>query len=338
MKKILFFRLGALGDVLMTTPLVKAVKKKYPKVQIDYWTATSFASVLKNNKYIDKVKVFDENLFYKKKPLAMLQLAKKLRREKYDVAFVLDKHWIFSLMIKLTGIKKRIGFSRTKEGLFNTHNVGYNQKKHDILTYLELAKFVGVKNSDVQMDLAISKKALGFASAQLKKYKLVKPVCVIPGGAKNPGQELKIKRMPKEKFSELINELTKKYDLLLLGGPSDVSINKRVLSRVSPIKKVVDLAGKTTIEESAALIKNCRLVICNDSGPMHMACAVNDKVLAIFGPTNPLVLRPLNKGSDYFWAAKKPVYDIYGKLKESKNLWQKVSVAQILAKVQKMLR
>ncbi|MCD6590165.1 glycosyltransferase family 9 protein, partial [Candidatus Woesearchaeota archaeon] len=116
--KILLFKIGAIGDVLMTTPFVRELRKKYRGAEIHYWVGRKSADILKNNPYVDKVIAIDEDIFFKKKLFRYLQLARKIKRHNYNLAFVLDKHWIFQLLVKLAGIKKIVGFIRDKPSRF----------------------------------------------------------------------------------------------------------------------------------------------------------------------------------------------------------------------------
>src|SRR3989344_9034729 len=130
MVKIIFFKTGALGDVLLTTPLLREIRQKFPDACIDYWAGNYSKRILEGNKEINNLIGFDESAFYKKKLISFLRLLNAIRKEKYDIAFVLDKHWIFSLFFLFTGIKKRIGFRRKVS--FNNYDVKYNNSKHEI--------------------------------------------------------------------------------------------------------------------------------------------------------------------------------------------------------------
>ena len=136
--KILLFKIGAIGDTLMTTPLIRQLRNNFPDAQIDYLIGEHSYGVLDANKYLDNIIKFDEKIFFEKYFIKWMKLIFKIRKESYDVIFVLDKHWIFNLVSFLFRIKKRIGFDRFGEGKFLTYKVPYFGRKHEIFYYLDL--------------------------------------------------------------------------------------------------------------------------------------------------------------------------------------------------------
>ena len=321
-KKILFFKLGAIGDTLMTTPLVRQVCKAFPSAQIDYLIGNHSAGVLKNNKNITTIIPFDEKIFIKKKIISLFSLIKKVRLEKYDLIFVLDKHWIFNVISFFFGIPMRVGFDRLgREGFFLTHKVLFDSVKPEILYYLDLAKSFGISinEQDVQMDIAIGKNEKKFAQKFFKDNNLTKnTIGICPGGGVNPGQLLDEKIWPVEKYAKLIKKIKKvNVPILLLGGKTDSSKEQYILEHCGNITTAV---GKTNLQESAALMQLCKGVICNDSGPMHIAAASKTKVLSLFGPTDPRRLAPLGKRYRYIWKHGEPCYSVFGKMKKKDHV------------------
>jgi lipopolysaccharide heptosyltransferase II len=314
--KILLFKVGALGDILMTTPLIRQLRKAYPDAKIDYLVGKNSKVILENNKYIDEIITFEENIIFKKKLFSLFGLIKNIKRKKYDFVFVLDKHWIFNLISLLSCIKERIGFDRLgKEDCFLTKKVYYDQSKHDVLSYLDLlSKVAKVNYKDTKLDYFILKTDLSFAKRYYKnEFQNKKVICIAPGGGVNIGQTLSLKRWPAERFIELMKLLKKSnIEVLLIGGASDYNVGSKILKEVS-IKSQIGV----TLTKSAALLKYADAVLTNDSGPMHLAATQNDKLISVFGPTNPNVLFPLN-GYKYIWKPRscRPCYDVYGKYKK----------------------
>lgn len=146
--KILVFKLGAIGDVLMTTPFLRALREKYPDAEIVYYIGEWSSEVLKFNKRISRMEVFDEKPIYKADVKALLALRKRIKKEKFDMAFILEKSKTANLFIWSCGIKERIGFDRNGEGFPNTKNVKYGVVKHEIEYYLEL-----VDGKDKELEL-----------------------------------------------------------------------------------------------------------------------------------------------------------------------------------------
>ena len=324
--KILFFKIGALGDILMTTPFVKAVRKGFPHATLDYACGKSYSNVLKGNKSINYLIEFDEKIFFENNIKELRTLARKLKENKYDIIFVLDQHWATGVFAYLAD-SFRIGFNRNGEGFENNLNVFYTQKKHDIDAYLDLGIYFKLDHHDKKMVLPITEKDRTFA----KKLVYKNTVAVAPGGGVNTGQNGKIKIWPKENYLDIVDELSKKFNILLVGGKEDRKTSKWIYKHARSKKKIKDLCGRTNIRQTGAMLELCRFVICNDSGAMHIASCVNDNIVSLFGPTNPHVLAPLNKNSTFLWKEKQACRDIYGKFtKCDRDIMNKISVEEVL--------
>ncbi|MBI4170422.1 MAG: glycosyltransferase family 9 protein [Candidatus Aenigmarchaeota archaeon] len=324
--KILFFKIGALGDVLMTTPLVRAIRQRFPHATIYYACGNSFEHALRGNKNINYLIPFDERIFLNSGFLELKKLATRLRENKYDIIFVLDKHWAAGLFAARCG-RFRTGFDRNGEGFANNLNVYYRQNKHDIDAYLDLGIYFKAKLLGREMDLAITKQDRKFAKKICKKPS----IAVAPGGAINTGQRAKIKIWPKENYLRVIDALCKKFSIVVVGGKEDKRICSWIYKHAKNKKKIQNLCGKTTISQTGAIMELCKFVVCNDSGAMHIASCVNNNVISLFGPTNPYVLAPLNKGSVFIWKEKQACYDIYGRFNTcDKNLMKKITVEDVL--------
>ena len=294
-KKVLIFKIGAIGDVMMTTPLVRALRKRFPKAKLDYLVGKWSASIIEKNKNLDEMITFDDTIFFRRKKRELLRLAKEIRKRYYDLIIVLDRSWLVNIYARLFSAPT-IGFDRDGEGFANNVSVLYDDEKHDIEYYLDIARRLKCKKETQKMDLFLDKKAIAFADMIWKKHRLAgkSVVCIIPGGGSNPGQTVDLKRWPIGKYALLAEEIIKsRKTIILLGGESDTALKKHF--RHLPKDKVIDLIGKCDINESASVMARCSTVICNDSGPMHIASAVTKRVIAIFGPTDPVKLGPLGK-------------------------------------------
>lgn len=305
-RKILFFKLGAIGDVLMTTPLVRQLRKNYPEARMDYLVGKSSSAVLRHNKNIDKVMDFDESTFLKLRIRDYLKLVKDIRKGHYDMIFVLDKHWIFNLASLLAWVKKRIGFRRGIEGIFLTKNISRSMARHEIFYYLDLAKLTGLEPdySDTGMDFIIAEKDRKTASALLKKKKLDAFIAVANSGGNNPADKNPVRKMPDSLFADILRKITRKNKVAFIGTKDERGYYERFLLN----KNCHNLAGLTSLAEAAAIMKKAKLVVTTDSGPIHLAAAVNKRIISIFGPTNPARKAPLHKESTALWKDQE-VYD-----------------------------
>jgi len=291
--KIILFKIGALGDVLMTTPLVRQLRKNFPNAKIDYLVGDYSKVVLERNKYLDEILTFDSMIFVKKKIFKWIKLIRSIRKRRYDVIFVLDKHWIFNLTAFLFGIKRRVGFDRLgKEGIFLTDKVYYGPVRHEVYYYLDLLKNFGYfpDYKDVKYDLFLTKEDEMFASKFWKeKFKKGEKVLGVFPGVGNPMD--KFARIRAFDF-DLMARLCKKYlkrgwTLLLFGSKNDLEYGNKLICLLRQKIKMENLIGKLTLTQTAALAKRCDQIITWDSGGMHIAAAVNKRILAIFGPTHP---------------------------------------------------
>ncbi|MBN1645272.1 glycosyltransferase family 9 protein [Candidatus Woesearchaeota archaeon] len=332
--KIAVLKSGAIGDILMATPFLRALRKRFPNAIIDFHTGKWSAKAVANNHNLNRVFAYDDSIFHSKKIFSKLRLLKNIKKQKYDVLFILDKAYLAGLFGFATGIKTRIGFNRGKEGFANTINVKYGSLKHEIDYYLDLARVVGAKEKSKKIDLFVSKEDIELVDKLTKGIKNF--IGIVPGGAKNPGGAVVgSRRWPKEKFIELINKIPKKYSILLLGGKSDFELNKHILLKCKR-KKIFNFAGKTNISQSCELMRRCKLVICSDSGPMHIASASGAKVISLFGPTNPARKAPLTKGSVALWKDEdiyEPDVEIYGKNPKNRDYFKRLSVEEVLVHI-----
>ncbi len=348
-KKILFIKSGAIGDVLMTTPLVRSVRRKFPDAEITYLTGEWSKDALKNNKNINKVISFPDEIIFKKKIFRLKKLAKRLSKEKFDLCFVLDWSYlagIFGYMCTPNAV--RIGFARGEEGFAHSISIPYGDRKHDSLYYLDMAKAIGaagIENSDTSMDLFLSEPDKKFASNFVKKKGLGgKIIGIAPGGASNPGQTVLLKRWPCERYIELCNLILEKTDakIIFFGSRQDTEAIKKIESRVENGKgRIFDASGKCSIQESAALMKKCKVIVTNDSGAMHIAAAAGVQTISIFGPTNPVKLAPLGKKHKHIWSkiGCAPCYKngSYAKCRHKKCMYS-IKAKDVFDEVRKRLR
>ncbi len=301
--KICVFKIGAMGDVLMSTPMVHALRQKFPKARIDYWTGEAAASVLAGNHDLNAAIAFPDNTFLGKRLDLALRLARQVAAQRYDLMFILDKHWSLATFGRLCNVPVRIGFDRDGEGFANTAAIPYGPRKHEIDYYLDLAYFVGARKIiRPQLELTLGKTDLAFAKQFFKQHKLnpKKTIGIAAGGAKNPGQDMVIRRWPTERFAAVAKTLAAEgWQILLIGrSPGDDHVLPGMLAAVP---NAVNATSTFSLRQSAALMKQCRALICNDSGPMHFAAAVGTPTISIFGATDPVRKAPRGKEHRSVW-------------------------------------
>jgi lipopolysaccharide heptosyltransferase II len=287
-RSIVMMKPCCLGDVLMTTPLLEIIHHAYPQATITYVVGTWSKVVAEHqpavNRVIDSGTVgipghYNFNDYMK--------LVRVLRKQHFDLAFVLDRSPILTLLPWLAGVPRRVGPNSLGRGFSLTDRVAVSSSpahlQHQAEIYLDLARKLGI---------AIDQPRMRFETTKEERQAALPPspmrVALFPGGGSNPGMELTAKRWPLERYRELARRLVHELgaEIILIGGPDDVALNERLLEGV-PAGAIIDLAGKTSIGQLAAQLERCALFIGNDSSPMHLAAAVGIPVIAIFGPTSP---------------------------------------------------
>src|SRR3989344_2874756 len=331
-RNIVIMRYGGIGDVLMSTPLVKAVRQQYPKAKITYLVGEYSADAIKINPNIDKVITYKDEIIFRHNKNEVKKIIERIKKEKFDLAFILDKAWQWNLLAFFAKIPFRIGFDRKGEGFPNNISVPFDGTKYELEYYRELTKAAEIEDISREMQFYADSADRRKADEVWKKNKLSKnkTIVLIPAGAKNPGQELPQKRWPPHHYGRLADELiARKYQIVILGAKSDEEICNTVIRNMKK-KSAVNLHGKLNLAQSAAFIEDARLVITHDSGPMHLAAAMKTSLVAIFGPTDPLRFAPPAARVVQDTRVAPPSYDIYGKLANPRGSLAAIGVDVVL--------
>jgi heptosyltransferase II len=281
-QKILVIQTAFLGDVILTTPTVKAIKQVFHYSQVDVLTIPQAAIVFKYNPYVNLTLIFDKKKVLKK-IFNFWKIVKQLRKTKYDLAFSIQSSMTSSLVMFLGNIPNRIGFARQKQKLL-TEPVIHNRRLHIRKRYLYLLKPFVKKYNDSSFDTQTE--IFWSDSEKQRAQKIYSSIFEkdfsILGFA--PGSVWQTKRWPTEYFIALLEMLSKeKIKILFFGGIEEQLLCQEIINK--SLSNAVNLAGSLSVLESAALIKKIDLMISNDSAPLHIANAVQTDVVAIFGPT-----------------------------------------------------
>jgi len=274
----------------MTTPLLDVIHAAWPGATITY-VAGSWSKVVPEHHpevqtVIDCGTVGIPGRYHFSD---YMKLAGKLRHYHFDLAFVLDRSPMVTMLPWLAGIPRRIGPDSLGRGFSLTTRVPVSSSpaelQHEAEIYLDLARAIGlpIHHPRMQFEPTAAEKRTALSSSRMQ-------VALLPGGGSNPGMELTAKRWPLDRYRELARRLIQNLnaEVLLVGGPDDVALNAQLLEGLAvPEDSVKNIAGKTSFGELAAQLERCTLFIGNDSSPMHLAAAVGIPVIAIFGPTSP---------------------------------------------------
>jgi len=311
--KILVRGTNWLGDAVMTTPALLRLREKFPAAHIALLCPEKIRDLWLNHPAVDETISFapGEGVF---------AIGKKLRTGKFDLALVLPNSPRSALEVFLAGIPQRIGYARPWRNFFLTQTaaqradavkmrkrsvaeiknlifhlpISSNQlpnSAHQIHEYLHLAAALGTNAEPLPPQLFVAPEEIEAAKKKFDLEKNDRPIIGL-----NPGAEYgPAKRWPVEKFIAAAKEIQQRTNCtwLLFGGKSDATITNQIASQLpSANSQLLNLAGKTSLRELMALLKLCRVLLTNDTGPMHVAAALGTPVVVPFGSTSPELTGP----------------------------------------------
>ena len=260
--KILVVRFSSIGDIVLTTPVVRLLKNQL-NAEVHFLTKRPYASLFQSNPSVDSV--FQINNSIK-------EVISDLKHENYD--HVVDLHNNLrsqSLKIRLGVNAKSVNKINWKKFLLTVFNKNILPEVHIVDRYLDTVKFLGVKNDNQGLDFFLSENDKVASSAIPKRY-----IAFAIGG------QHATKILPTQKIISICRKLNK--SIVLIGGPNDKLRGEKISNKYS---KAVNTCGKYTISQSAFLIKESEFVISHDTGMMHIASAFNKKVFSVWGSTIP---------------------------------------------------
>jgi len=309
-----------LGDAVMTTPALLRLREKFPDAHIALLTPEKLADLWENHPAVDGTIPFasGENVF---------GVAKKLEPANFDLALVLPNSPRSALEVFLARIPQRIGYARPWRNFFLTQTVAsrpeavkmhkrsaaeinhlvaadVNRQQtpvsrvltntatgaHQIHEYLHLVAALGANPAPLAPHLFVTPEEVEATRKKFGLEGISGPVFGL-----NPGAEYgPAKRWPVERFIAAAQQIQSKTNCLwlLFGGKNDEATTTQIQSATGNRQSAINLAGQTTLRELMALLKLCRVVLTNDTGPMHVAAALGTPVVALFGSTSPELTGP----------------------------------------------
>ncbi|MFH1664549.1 MAG: lipopolysaccharide heptosyltransferase II [Candidatus Omnitrophota bacterium] len=299
LKNIVILRTDRIGEVLLSTVAVDAVRERYPEARITFVTSGYSRDIVEGRPGIEDIIVCDTvrkgNVFIKAFKLFAL-----LRKGRFDAAVVLNPHKALHLACYMAGIPERIGYDR-KWGELLTRKIKDERakgEKHEVEYTADLLRLL---DPDIRVSaprLAVDRQAEERVEKMLadKGMVLYRPLVVVHPGSSNPA-----KMWPAARYAELIKKLKEEIycDVGIIGGEEERDLVRKIITEAD--EDVADMTGALGLKELAAFIKKARLFIGNDAGPMHMAAALDVPVLAIFGRNiagaGPVRWRPWGDGN-----------------------------------------
>jgi len=280
-KRILIVRTDRIGDVLLSTPVIKALRDRYPNAYIAMMVSPYAKEIVDGNPYLDEVIIYDKDGKHKSWRRSM-KFARRLKKKKFDLALVLHPTNRVHLVTYFAGIRKRVGYDR-KLGFLLTDRIKHTKQlgeKHELEYNFDLLKYLGVEPQDLNLFMPLKPESEDWVDEVLMQNNIAATdrILAIHSGASCPS-----KIWPNERFAEAAEKLAQKYKfkILILAGPKDIEKAKAVEAKLHT--PAINLAGRSSVSQLASILKRCALFISNDSGPVHIASAVGTPVISIFG-------------------------------------------------------
>ncbi len=309
-KKVLIVNTFGLGDVLFTTPLISNLKANNPGLYIGYVCNRRAVALLERNPKVDRIFVYERDEFdeiYKRSKMAFIrkfrEFIKEIKGEEFDLVFDLSLNRGTSFLTWFAGIKYRIGFNYRNRSVFLNKSVplkGY-EEKHVVEYHLGLLEQLGGSIDLKDLKLTLNEDDLawaeGFMASNQALFNGGPVIGIFPGGGASWGDGSVYRRWSAEKYAKLADKLIEKFSAttILMGDKNEQDLCTKVSEAMS--HQSVMACGKTTINQFAALVQKCSLMVLNDSGPMHIAVAAGARTVSIFGPVDDSVYGPYPKGN-----------------------------------------
>lgn len=266
--KILIIRFSSIGDIVLTTPVIRCLKEQIPNAEIHFLTKSAYREIIESNPYLSCRFYLDNNF---------RNILQQLRKQRYD--FIVDLHTsLRSLLVRLQLWRPGNTFNKLniEKWLFVNFKWKVLPDIHIVDRYLEPVRMLGVKNDGKGLDYFIpAKDRITVSSLPLTH---LHGYIVLVIGAKHA-----TKKLPLDKLQRLCNLLT--LPVILLGGPEDAATGER-LAAADPVK-IYNGCGRFSLNQSASVLRQSKLVITHDTGLMHIAAAFRKKIISLWGNTVP---------------------------------------------------
>ena len=292
--RILIIHTAFIGDIVLSTPLIKKIKDTYPDSDITYVTTPSGEAILKNNPYLNNIIVYDKRGEHKGIS-GVWQLGKRLRYENFNMVITPHRYLRSSILSWLSRSPIRKGYDIASGSCLFTEKIKYDRTKHEVEKLLSFVAPENKKRYEIELYPGEKEKMKG---DNLWKENLLedKKVVVLA-----PGSKWFTKQWPVEYFNKLAENLKKLSNvrLIVVGGKDEINL---------PIEKenIIDMRGKTSLLELADILSRADVVVTNDSSPIHIASAFKKpRIFALFGPT-------IEKFGFFPWSLNSKVFQVDG--------------------------
>lgn len=293
MKKILTVKLASLGDIILFTPVLEELNKE--NNEIYHLVSKNCSRILFNNEYLKKIIEIDELNPAKGKIYNLLILIKiyfKLRRYNFDEIYLFHRNKILVKLFMLLKPKK-LKYWGEEDRVINlrVEEFKFDLDEHRIYRHLKLInKNLKYQENNFNKNIKLTSRLDEISSYEVPNEEYI---VISPGGGSNLWSDMKSRRWKKENYLEIIKKITKK--VILVGGESDAEICKEIEEKINDSKKILNLCGKLKLEDTAKIIKNCKIFIGNDSMTLFLANSYDVDSIGIFTSTSGKIIMSLDR-------------------------------------------
>jgi lipopolysaccharide heptosyltransferase II len=285
--RILVIKLRAIGDVLLSSPVIQNLRDFFPNAIIDFLTEKYAADVIVGNPWISEVLTFD------RKSDSAVGIIRSVQRKKYDLVIDLFSNPRSAIITGLSGAPTRVGFPfRWRKYAYNIIIPPNNGNIHNVEFNLEVLRRLEIPVHHLEPYFPLSEQSRKFAEDWISRQPFQGKTLV----GLNPGGGWTTKKWGLEHYARLGDLISERHKgaIILLWGPGEEQEASFVHQEM---KSQSYLIPRTTLSQLGAIIDRCGIVVSNDSGPMHIAAALKVPTLGIFGPTNPIQQGPYGEGN-----------------------------------------
>ncbi len=290
-ERILIFHTAFIGDILLMLPMVQILRRQFPKSSITVVTRPDVAELVRAHPAVTDVVPYDKKGKHSGVG-GLLTLARQLRERRFDLAVVPHRSLRSALVVFMGQIPRRVGFSNSAGALLFTDRVKYHAGDHEIDRDIRLLQPVvgftpgrelpalGIPDADVRAAASILS-----AAEQRHPGFTRRPVIALA-----PGSVWSTKRWPAASYGELAGKLARDgCSVILLGAARDRDLCEEVIQTAAHDDAILNAAGTTSLTGTGELLRRSRVLVSNDSAPVHIALGVGTPVIALFGPTVPAI-------------------------------------------------
>jgi lipopolysaccharide heptosyltransferase I len=329
-RRILIIKPSAIGDVVHALPVLPRLKKLWPNAKLSWLITPACASLVQRHPLVDEVIVFQRKKWARHwyNPSILWDVAlfiHELRRKKFDLVIDLQGLLRSGLMTLLTGAPRRVGFSNAREfaPAFYNERIDCAWQEHAVTRYLKIASALGCPDGPAEFVFGVDDDDRKYIET------------LIPPGTDYavllPGTNWNTKRWPVERYAALVGSLKERFGLE--AAVAGASTDKKLATE---IRGKFDLTGKTSLRQIVALLERAKLVIGNDTGPLHVAAAMGVPLVALYGPTNPSRTGPFGR-DDSVLRLNLPCSPCYSRTCSHRSCMEWMKVESVLAVAQQQI-